>query len=217
MTIFPNNFQGKIKIDIRLKFNNIYYFRYTKEPEEMRLDIIREEVFKNLPKYNANPDDLYIHIRGGDIFMNDINPNYSQPPLCFYQKIINENEYNNYYILSIDHRNPVVDELLKLNISIRYIHGSLIEDISVIVNSYNIVLSVSTFSASLIRLNNNLKNVYIYEIINYKLKNINYTIHIMKPSSRYILIMKQKWKKTKEQLDLMLEEKCLNESLNSII
>ena len=54
----------------------------------MRLSIIKEEVFKNIPKYKASPDDMYFNIRSGDIFLNVNNANYGQPPLCFYQKII---------------------------------------------------------------------------------------------------------------------------------
>ena len=46
--------------------------------------------------------------------MNAINTNYAQPPLCFYKKIINENNYENIYLISNGHENPVVDRLLKL-------------------------------------------------------------------------------------------------------
>jgi len=62
-----------------------FFFKYHKKPNEYRLKIIRKEVFDNIPKYNSNPNDLYIHIRIGDIFMSNINKVYSQPPLCFYQ------------------------------------------------------------------------------------------------------------------------------------
>ena len=34
----------------------------------MRLRIIKDEIFDNIPKYNANKNDLFIHIRSGDIF-----------------------------------------------------------------------------------------------------------------------------------------------------
>ena len=90
----------------------------------MRLNIIREEVLSNIPKYIANPNDLYINIRSGEIFENVINCYYSQPPLCFYQKIINENRYNNIFILANGHQNPVIDKLLNLYTKIQYIHGN---------------------------------------------------------------------------------------------
>ena len=171
----------------------------------MRLSIIREEVFNNIPKHKANNKDLYINIRSGDIFLNAINKNYAQPPLCFYKKIINENNFENIYIVSNGHENPVIDELLKLYPEIKVFHGKIVEDIS-----------LSTFTIMLIWINKNLRNLYIYEIINYGLINVNYTILKMKPSLKYIQIMQRKWNNTKEQLDLMINEKCLNSSIESL-
>ena len=89
----------------------------------------------------------------------------------------------------------------------------MVEAISIIVNCYNLVLPVSTFPKTLINLNDNLKNLYIYEIVNYEIKNANYTIHKMKPSRKYIKMMKHKWNKTREQLDLMINEKCINNNI----
>ena len=181
----------------------------------MRLSIIREEILNNVPKYRADPNDLYINIRSGDIFINAIHGDYSQPPLCFYQKIINENNYNNIYILSNGHENPVVDALLKLYSKIIYIHGTVEDDISVLINAYNLVMPVSTFPITLIVLNNNLRKLYFYEIIYYSLQKGNYIIHKMEPSIKYKTIMQRKWKNSNEQLDLMINETCINSSLIS--
>ena len=81
-------------------------------------------ILNNIPSYNAGFNDLYINIRSGDVFLNVIDRYYSQPPLCFYQKIINENKNNRISLLSNGHENPVVDELLKQYPKINYIHGS---------------------------------------------------------------------------------------------
>jgi len=110
ITIFPYSYTKIIKIDITLSKRFIFWFTYKKKPHEIRLKIIREEVLNNIPIYNANQKDLYINIRSGDIFINTINKIYSQPPLCFYQKIINENNYSNIFIISNGHENPVVDK-----------------------------------------------------------------------------------------------------------
>ena len=173
ITIFPNRYKDKIKIDIYLSIHKAFQFHYKKN-HEMRLSIIRDEVIKNIPKYILNPFDLYINIRSGDIFTNAINIHYSQPPLCFYKKILTENRFNNTFILSNGHENPIVDELLNNYPKIKYLHGSIEEDISIIVNAYNFVMPVSTFPKTLIYLNNNLKHLYIYEIIDYKIKNVKF-------------------------------------------
>ena len=215
ITIYPESFRNKTTIDILLSVITSYYFYYRKKRHEMRLSIIREEVLNNVPKYISYPNDLYINIRSGDIFIDKIHPYYSQPPLCFYQKIINDNNYNNIYLLSNGHENPVVNALLKIYPKIIYIHGPVEKDISVLINAYNLVMPISTFPIAIITLNNNLKNLYIYEIINYSFQKGNYIIHKMKPSIKYEKIMKRKWKNTRDQLDLMIKEECFNSSLKS--
>ena len=141
ITILPNSYENKTKIDIKLGFQSIFFFKYKKKFNPMRLWIIKEEILNNIPHYVANPNDLYIHIRSGDIFLN-AHHKYSQPPLCFYQKIIDENKYENIYIISNGHENPVVDQLLKIYPNIKYMHGSIANDIKFIINAYNFVMSI---------------------------------------------------------------------------
>jgi len=221
ITILPNYYEKKIKIDIKLSYRNIFFFKYKKKINPIRLWMIKEEVLNNIPKFSAKPNDLYINIRSGDIFRNSIVRLYSQPPLCFYKKIINENKYKNIFILANGHENPVVDELLKIYPNIKYMHGSIIEDITVIIHAYNFVMPISTFPMTLIWLNDYLKTLYIYDMMDfnyfetfhYNLQYVNYTIFKMIPSEKYSKIMDKKWNKTNEQLNLMLTENCYNSKL----
>ena len=89
ITIYPNSYKDKIHIDIILSRRELFWFNFRTKPELSRFKIIREEVLSNIPKYIANQNDLYIKMRSGDVFLKNINNMYSQPPLCFYQKIIN--------------------------------------------------------------------------------------------------------------------------------
>jgi len=221
ITILPYSYVNQTRIDIKLEYRSCFFFKYKKKFHPMRLWIIKEEVLNNIPRYVAKPNDLYINIRSGDIFLNVFNILYSQPPLCFYQKIINENKYENIYIVANGHENPVVDQLLKLYPNIKYMHGSIVDDIKVIINAYNFVMSISTFPMTLIWLNNYLKNLYIYDMMDFKyfeaihenFQYVNYTIYKMIPSNNYYQIMFKKWKRTKKQLDLMLNENCSNSKL----
>lgn len=216
ITIFPNPYYLKIPLDIIISKKEAFWFHYKNKPNYMRLKIIRNEVLNNIPKYIANQNDLYINIRSGDIFLNKINHMYSQPPLCFYQKIINENNYRNIYLLSNGHENPVIDKLLILYHNIKYIHGSIEFDASVIINAYNFVMPISTFPETLINLNTNLKKLYIYDLLRAYKQNYTYTIYKMSPSPKYSKLMERKWKKSKEQLDLMLSENCINSPMETI-
>lgn len=54
----------------------------------MGIDIIRNGILNNIPKYIGSPNELIINIRIGDIFLNGIEHHYSKSSLCFYQKIL---------------------------------------------------------------------------------------------------------------------------------
>lgn len=78
-------------------FYSLYIFRH-----EIRINFLRKEIISNLPKINPSKENLYIHIRSGDIFSPfSINKFYSQPPFCFYKTILNilqffKNFFNKY-------------------------------------------------------------------------------------------------------------------------
>lgn len=162
ITIWPNLYMNKIKIDIIIDTFHIFYFNYKNKKIYNRLKIIRNEVISNIPKFNNTRDDLVINIRSGDVFLNVINMDYGQPPLCFYQKIINDNKFKNIYLMSNGHENPTVNKLLSLYPEIKFIHGTVEEDASVIIYAYNLVMPISTFPITLVRLNNNLRKMFVY-------------------------------------------------------
>lgn len=99
-------------ININLNSDNIIifdkkliYFQKVFKPE-IRINILKSEIKRNLPEIKINESDLYIHIRGGDIFAYKAkgNINYAQPPLCFYIKVISKFKFRNIFILSTDNK-----------------------------------------------------------------------------------------------------------------
>ena len=174
-----------------------------------------------MPKIKISKDYLYIHLRGEDIFHNHINSRYAQPPLCFYHAILNNFLFKKIYLISIDKNNPVTKKLINFNSYIIYKKNSLKEDISYLINAYNIVASISSFLVSIIHLNINLKYLWdynIYQIVDkvrhfhydlYKTHNTNFTLYRMESSNNYKQIM-YKWKNNKKQKKLMIKEKCKN-------
>ena len=75
---------------------------------------------------------------------------YAQPPLCFYQSIINLFKFRNIFIISEDKRNPVIDLLIKNYQQIIFTNNSLNLDIALLLKAYNIVGSISSFFTTLI-------------------------------------------------------------------
>ena len=200
-----------------------YYFYFTTYnlKLENRFDVFKNEILNNLPKINTDINELYIHIRSGDIFLNrnpDYAPDYAQPPLCFYKKIIKENKFSKIYIISQDRGNPVIDKLINENNNIIYNQNPIEIDIALLSYAYNIVGSISSFLISIIKLNNNLKYFWEYDIyltslkvphLHHSIYNFtrNYTIFQMKPSNLYkneMII----WQCSDYQLNLMINETC---------
>ena len=197
----------------------LFYPRIIKP--QIRIHLIKKEILSNLPNVNTKSDDLYIHIRGGDIFTSCPVKYYSQPPLCFYEKIIRSNNFKNIYIVSLDTSNVIVNALINKFKYIIYNRNSFEFDISLLCHAYNVVLSVSSFVLSAIKLNDNLSNIWEYDIMRLSEKflflhhhlynyNIKYKIYTMKPSDIYASKMFV-WRKTPEQIKLMFEDDCPNE------
>ena len=220
MTIEPiylNKYLIKKSIILPTNFF-FYYYKYIKP--ENRLNLLKVEILNNLPKLNINPNDLYIHIRSGDIFKNPRNNSYSQPPLCFYKKILNKFIFRKVFIITEDKNNPIINILLKDYDYIRYKKNSLNIDISYLANSYNIVSSTSSFLINIIKLNDRLKYLWEYDFyrlsekyfhLHYSVYNFphNFTIYKMIPSKLYKKYM-YNWYNSPEQRQFMISEKCRN-------
>ena len=116
--------------------------------------------------------------------------------------------------MSNGHENPTVNKLLELYPKIKFIHGTIEEDASVIIYSYNLVMPTSTFTFTLVRLNNNLRKMFIYSSSKSNFTYENFTIYKMETSQNYLNKVLRKWKNTKEQLALMINENCTNANLS---
>ena len=225
-TIYDQQFNLSIEKEKKKEaYNNplsTYYYPYYDflfiRPEN-RFTIFKSEILRNLPKVQTNQNDLYIHIRGGDIFIDPkIGDSYAQPPYCFYDAAINNNRYYNIYLFSIDESNPVLNKLIKRHEEIIYNKIYLSYVIAYLANAYNIVGSISSFITEIIKLNDNLQNFYEYDIyhIREKIFHIhsslygfkkNYVTYLMKPSKNYLKHMFI-WKNTRKQRYIMLRDKC---------
>ena len=188
--------------------------------QKLRFYIIKNEIKRNLPKVIVHPDDLYIHIRCGYIFINDLNPSYSQPPLCFYQKILKNFKFKKIYIIAGNNNGPIIKKLLKEFHNVYYRNKSIELDYAYLSNAYNLVGSVSSFLLTAMKFNDNLKNYWEYDIYRKSEKFLhlhhdiykypkNFTIYKMLPSQNYKNEMFA-WKNDKNQLKLMIQERCIN-------
>ena len=220
--IFIEKYNISIKVGKEIKCDNIsslyydsmspfYSFFYIKP--EIRINLIRNEIIRNLNKINLDKENLYIHIRSGDIFFYAHSP-YAQPPFCFYRKILNNHKFNNVYLIAQDRNNPIIDKILNEYTNVIYKKNSIKEDLSYLINAYNIVASISSFLISIIQLNYNLKTLFDYNIYKmsekifafhydlYQFPHDNFVNYRMEPSPNYNKTMFI-WKNNKRQRNLI--------------
>jgi len=186
----------------------------------IRLTIFKKQLLKNLPKIVTNPNDLYIYIRGGDIFLHSNRDAYSyfQPPLCFYIKILDEFRFRKVFIISEDKLNPVIPKLLNKYSYIIKKKNNIKLDISYLIYAYNLVGARSTFFLTSIKFNDNLKFLWDYDCSSLIQKYLHlhysvymfpyyYTLYNMNLSIHYKKYMSP-WINSQTQKNMMLKEKC---------
>jgi hypothetical protein len=224
MTIEPNKVfnymdNNSIILDARFFFHN--GFRWFKNI--YKFSIYKKNVLDNLPKVVTHPNELYIYIRSGDIFIyhEKFISGYFQPPFCFYVEILNKFKFRKVFIISEDKINPVISKLLNKYSYIKKKKNNLKLDISYLTNSYNIVAAKSTFFSTSIKLNDKLKFLWEYDFYTTKSRTyldfhysfykfpIYYTIYKMNSSIMYRKLMIP-WINSPRQRKRMLEEKCIN-------
>ena len=150
--------------------------------------------------------------------LNKSNKNYGQPPLCFYKMVLNKFSFRKVIIISEDMSNPVISILLKDYPYIIYNKNNIKLDISYLVNSYNNIAATSSFLLSIIKLNQNLKFLWEYDLFSlssrYKFLHysvysfsFNYSIYKLNASKKYKKLM-YPFNNSVKQRKLMIEEKC---------
>ena len=159
-----------------------------------------------------------------DVFNDNLTnevQSYAQPPLCFYQNIIENYKFDNIYIISFDRNNPIIKKLVHIYPNIIFNNNDLKYNISFLYNAYNVVASVSSLFTSIIQLNNNLNYLWdfnIYQLMQkithfhydiYNFPQSRFTVYRMEPSPDYKMRM-LKWNMSKNQRKLMLKDKCDN-------
>jgi hypothetical protein len=194
------NYRNK---SVLIDYTYSFFFYFNVFEPRYRPEVLKNELLNNLPKIKVSPNDLYIYVRSGDIFIN-FDKGYIQPPLCFYQELINIFKFN---------------QLLSQFPNIKYKKNPMKLDISYLIYAYNVVGAFSTFINSIVRYNDNLQNFYYFNfIINYHFYNFFYFVfyhHV----NKYIMNESDYYKKIDKCLIIdfkkiiMFNYKCPNKIL----
>lgn len=154
---------------------------------------------------------LTIHLRSGDIFEEDPHPGYGQPPLSFYEVIIDSQEWKSVELVAEDFGNPCVGALVLLlerkGIGVK-ITGATVADASrALSRAKNIVASRGTFVPAVLYLTDIPKTVFVF---NDAIDHIpggpkhEYRIVVDKVGGYSSSMLSSNWSNTQEQRNLML-------------
>lgn len=177
---------------IAVNYNDIVYMK----------DFLNSR-FQNM---NLNKDDLYIHIRSGDIFIKHPNKHLGQPPLNYYLDIINSRKWNDIHIIAENDKNPVIKELVKRGY--KFSSSTLINDMSTLLNAQNLVIGPGSFGQALVLLTKKLKTLYAFQYyIKYSYPTWE-SAHVCIPDDLYKKKIHKNWQNTDEQIHVMHISNC---------
>jgi hypothetical protein len=161
----------------------------------------------------ALPEDhLVIHLRGGDVFGPRKPGSYGQPPLSYYELILDSGQWSGVTVVHQDQKNPVLDPLLamcrKRQIPVSHQTGTLLEDLPTLLRASTLVAGRGTFIPAIAGLARGVKTVYFFED--------KFSVFPAVPDLRIIRVrdrhgdyvektLSGNWANTPEQRALMLE------------
>lgn len=177
---------------------------------ESRVCEFAGEVLRHVPPVRTDDAGLYIHVRGGDVFAQNPNIAYGQPPLCFYESIIERWGFRRVYVICEDTRNPVVKPLVAKYGAV-LVRAGLPETVGTVLSARNLVMSVGTFLPSLLKLvpEDPSKRIFRYGNGLECNRDVWRRFYFTEVSDFYAEnIMGFQWRNTEEQRRIMLNETC---------
>ena len=125
-------------------------------------------IFKGSPPIGkCEEGSLAIHLRGGDVFGPRKPQGYGQPPLAFYELVLNSSTWTSVTIVHQAQENPVLAGLQRLckdlEITIVTQSGTLIDDLGVLMQAETLVAGRGTFVPAVANLSPNCKRVIYFE------------------------------------------------------
>jgi hypothetical protein len=103
-------------------------------------------------------DELVIHIRSGDS-ISVLHDQYIIPPLSYYTKFIDRNNFKKIYILAEDTQNLCIESLKKTYSNVEFELRSLKDDIELVLRARNMMMSIGSFIPELIWVTKHTRNV----------------------------------------------------------
>lgn len=109
---------------------------------------------------------LVIHLRGGDVFGPRKPASYGQPPLAFYERILDHERWSGVTVVHQDAKNPVLEPLLEScatrEIPVTTHSGSVVDDIAELLRASTLVAGRGTFMPAIVGLSRHVKKLFYF-------------------------------------------------------
>lgn len=117
---------------------------------------------------SLSEDHLVIHIRSGDIFTHDPpHPYYAQPPLAFYQLVLDHCTWSGVTLVYEDQSNPVIGQLKshldQVGVPFTEQSATLKEDLEVLLAARNLVIARGTFAYPIVAMSPRVRQVFTFD------------------------------------------------------
>jgi hypothetical protein len=170
---FANLLNSQLPVGSKTRLNDLINNSLTSEETHQN---IAGPIKKLIPSLNftgkpSKPrDEVRIHIRSGDIFSTWIHADYVQPPLAFYQAVIehlvSQDKIKSVTLIFQDRRNPVIDALeswiISRDLKAFCQSGTFVDDVNALLNARYVVYGVGTFGPAICHLSNHVEAVYYF-------------------------------------------------------
>ena len=129
--------------------------------------VLHDILWKSPSLQKTTSKSLTVHIRGGDVFGPRKPRAYGQPPLSFYELVLDDDTWEDVNIVHQDLLNPVLPGLVELcrerGITPHLVSGSLADDVAVLLESTNLVAGRGTFVPAVAGLSRRCTKLYFFE------------------------------------------------------
>ena len=188
---------------------------------DKRRSILQEHVLPHLSLFKKEElsDTLVIHIRSGAIFNKTkkesalqpeieswIHPNYVQPPLTYYKRIIEEESPQKILIVTEKNKaNPCIESLLQWDNSIQVQTGTFTEDVNTMLSAEKLIVGFGTWGWALSLMSTSINKLWCPRICTDILdSNFENDPYIIKRYDFIDYIKMGDWKCTEEQKNIMI-------------
>lgn len=161
----------------------------------------------HLGVHQLNESALVVHLRSGDIFSRWVHRLYAQPPCGYYQNIARSRNWDTILVFSEDYQNPCV-RLVAENATF-HVGGVLLDDLRLLLGARNLVIGRGTFGLMLALLTEDLMRLYTFnQSFGLQCALRGTRISNCQPSRAFYTRNVLHWRKTHEQVQLMLNSTC---------